>query len=66
MSESVQTREREGATSPEAPDLVVPAPEPEVDANERLRLRVTGMSCAGCAMSVEKALEKVPGVVGAV
>lgn len=66
MSESVQTREREGVAGVEMPNPVVPPAELEVEANERLRLRVTGMSCAGCALSVEKALEKVPGVVGAV
>jgi len=31
-----------------------------------LRLKITGMSCAHCQMSVEKALAKVPGVFGAV
>jgi copper chaperone CopZ len=31
-----------------------------------LRLKITGMSCAHCQMSVEKALGKVPGVYGAV
>lgn len=29
------------------------------------RLKVTGMSCGGCAASVERALLKVPGVVSA-
>lgn len=29
------------------------------------RLKVTGMSCGGCAASVEKALLKVPGVESA-
>lgn len=32
---------------------------------ETTRLKVTGMSCGGCAASVEKALLKVPGVVSA-
>jgi len=31
-----------------------------------LKLKITGMSCAHCQMSVEKALAKVPGVYGAV
>jgi copper chaperone CopZ len=31
-----------------------------------LKLRITGMTCAHCQMSVEKALAKVPGVYGAV
>ena len=31
-----------------------------------LRLKITGMTCAHCQMSVEKALGKVPGVFGAV
>ena len=31
-----------------------------------LKLKITGMSCAHCQMSVEKALAKVPGVCGAV
>ena len=31
-----------------------------------LRLKITGMSCAHCQMSVEKALAGVPGVFGAV
>jgi copper chaperone CopZ len=31
-----------------------------------LRLKITGMSCAHCQMSVEKALAKVPGVFAAV
>jgi copper chaperone CopZ len=31
-----------------------------------LRLKITGMTCAHCQMSVEKALAKVPGVFGAV
>jgi copper chaperone CopZ len=31
-----------------------------------LKLRIAGMSCAHCQMSVEKALGKVPGVNGAV
>ena len=31
-----------------------------------LKLRIAGMSCAHCQMSVEKALAKVPGVYGAV
>jgi copper chaperone CopZ len=32
---------------------------------ETTKLKVTGMSCGGCAASVEKALLKVPGVVSA-
>ncbi|HEV7279404.1 MAG TPA: heavy metal-associated domain-containing protein [Pirellulaceae bacterium] len=32
---------------------------------ETTRLKVTGMSCGGCAANVEKALLKVPGVVSA-
>ncbi len=31
-----------------------------------LRLKITGMSCGHCQMTVEKALAKVPGVFGAV
>ena len=31
-----------------------------------LRLKITGMSCAHCQMSVEKALATVPGVFSAV
>ncbi len=31
-----------------------------------LKLRITGMSCAHCQKSVEKALSQVPGVYGAV
>ncbi len=31
-----------------------------------LKLKITGMTCAHCQMSVEKALAKVPGVYGAV
>jgi len=31
-----------------------------------LRLKITGMSCGHCQMTVEKALAKVPGVYGAV
>jgi copper chaperone len=31
-----------------------------------LRLKITGMSCAHCRMSVEKALAQVPGVYAAV
>ena len=31
-----------------------------------LKLKITGMSCAHCQMSVEKALARVPGVYGAV
>jgi len=31
-----------------------------------LKLKITGMSCAHCQMTVEKALTKVPGVYGAV
>ena len=32
----------------------------------KLRLKITGMSCGHCQMTVEKALAKVPGVFGAV
>lgn len=32
---------------------------------ETTRLRVSGMSCGGCASSVERALKKVPGVASA-
>jgi copper chaperone len=31
-----------------------------------LRLKITGMTCGHCQMSVEKALAKVPGVNGAI
>ncbi len=32
----------------------------------KLTLRITGMTCGHCQQSVEKALEKVPGVYSAV
>lgn len=40
--------------------------EAESDAIERVTLAVDGMSCGGCAVTVEQALLKVPGVVSAV
>jgi copper chaperone len=32
----------------------------------KLTLKITGMTCGHCQQTVEKALEKVPGVYGAV
>ncbi len=33
--------------------------------NQQIKLKITGMSCAGCVATVEKALKKVPGVTDA-
>jgi P-type Cu+ transporter len=48
------------ATPSLSPDFA-PAPEPQQD----VQLTIGGMTCASCAMRVEKALAKVPGVANA-
>ncbi|PRY05910.1 heavy metal translocating P-type ATPase [Paraburkholderia sp. BL25I1N1] len=49
------------ATLPAATDT----PPPVAYAQQSTQLAISGMTCASCAMRVEKALAKVPGVLGA-
>ncbi len=41
---------------------VPPAPEPDSQLPGSVRLDITGMTCASCAMRIEKRLNKLPGV----
>ncbi len=45
--------------------MAVETPLPGQDLSEEMTLAVDGMTCASCVMRVERALKKVPGVVGA-
>ena len=45
--------------------MAVQTPLPGQDLSEEMTMAVDGMTCASCVMRVERALKKVPGVVGA-
>ena len=51
---------RHQAISPAIPELIPSVAEPKVEADVTLNLE--GMTCASCAMRIEKGLKKVPGV----
>jgi copper chaperone CopZ len=42
-----------------------PAPIPAVQASQTLELRISGMTCEGCAHTVRNALKSLPGVIAA-
>jgi Cu+-exporting ATPase len=50
----------EGESSPVVTDMVIKSQQNEE--NEKQQFKVTGMTCANCALTIEKGLAKMPGV----
>ena len=60
--ETVQDACCDDCATPEQSEAEVPSVREELDGLERTVVRVTGMDCASCALTVEKGVSRVPGV----